>query len=232
MTPTLPALYGILLQAAKDMAYRPGRVLNAFAVVDGVPDLGKASYGYTHDDYRAGRFWSRKWAEGGADPSTIVGQYPVVMPELLSSRPLGGGLVEHTVDVTYIDHLEGLDPAGCYGPRPGAAVYAGLLELSLAHLGEVKRYQAYDTDYGPVWSVPERMASEVRDYQADALDVELRDHLTGPDDLKPWGDYPSLRGLFLTLTLTECIDAGGVAFRYDRTDADHLGVVTCAGQCS
>ena len=229
MTPTLPALYGILLQAAKDMAYRPGRVLNAFAVVDGVPDLSKASYGYTHDDYRAGRFWSRKWAEGGADPSTIVGQYPVVMPELLSSRPLGGGLVEHTVDVTYIDHLDGLDAAGCYGPRPGAAVYAGLLELALAHLGEVKRYELYATEKGAeVWTVPERAEPA----GLDMLDVELKDSLTGPDDLKPWGDYPSLRGLFLTLTLTECINTAAVAFRYDRTDADHLGVVTCAGQCS
>lgn len=231
MTPTLPILYGILLQAVKDMAYRPGKTVNAFAVVDGVPDLTHPSFGYTADDYRAGRFWSRSWVGEGARSDKVVGQWPVIMPELVRSRRIGKGLIEHTVDITLVDTLAGESSCGRQCHRAGAEVYANLLDMGLAIIDEVLGYGLYENDYGLMWSTPARMATDVKWSQMDDLGVTVSDYVKLSDDIRPWGDYPHLRGLYMSLTLTECLTTEGVTFRYDQTDADAVGVVNCEGKC-
>ena len=227
MTPNLPVLYAILLQAVKDMAYRPGLTVNSFALVDGMPNLDHESYGYTFEDYRAGNFWSRDWVGAGAMSSELRGQWPVLMPELRESRTKSSNTIEHTVDVTLVDHLTA---AHC-GPRSGPVVYDNLLRMALAVRGEVLSYGLYDTDeFGLVWSTENRM-ERIEGLQLSPLMAELKDYVKFNAEIRPWGDYPHLRGLYLSLTLTECIVLDGPAFRYDRAEPQVRGVVNCAGKC-
>jgi hypothetical protein len=227
VTPTIPILYAILLQAVKDMAYRPGRVVNGFALVDGMPKLDHISLGYTYEDFKAGRFWSRGWAAGGGDPSKIAVEYPVLMPELVRSRRIGGKAIEHTVDLTLVDTLTGQTPAGAHCKRAGAAVYSGLLEMGLAIVSEAMGYGLWQSPEGEfVWGAGGRIPGSYSDHNR-----QLSDYVTLSDEVRPWGDYPHLRGLYMSLTLKECIDTEGVAFRYDQTEGTALGVVNCEGRC-
>ena len=226
MTPNLPVLYAILLQAVKDMAYRPGLTVNSFALVDGIPNLDHPSYGYTIQDYRAGNFWSRDWVGAGAMSSELKGQWPVLMPELRESRTKSSNTIEHTVDVTLVDHLTA---AHC-GPRSGPVVYDNLLRMALAVRGEVLRYGLFDAGgFGQVWTTPER--AQIINGQHMLPLAELEDYVKFNAEIRPWGDYPHLRGLYLSLTLTECIVLDGPAFRYDRAEPRVRGVINCAGQC-
>ena len=205
------------------MAYRPGLTVNSFALVDGIPNLDHPSYGYTIEDYRAGNFWSRDWVGAGAMSSELKGQWPILMPELRESRTKSSNTIEHTVDLTLVDHLTA---AHC-GPRSGPVVYDKLLRMALAVREEVLRYRLYShTEYGLVWSTPERADLSIHDE-----DYALSDYVQFTAEIRPWGDYPHLRGLYLSLTLIECIVLDGPAFRYDRAEPQVRGVINCAGQC-
>ena len=217
--PTLQTFYHIARQAVIDMDYLPGVQINTFALVDGMPDLEGQSFGYGYSDFEHGYFWSRGWVLGGGDPNTIKGEFPVLFLEL-NGTDLDNG--DHEISLTLVDKIE-CESCPPELVRTGPTLTANLTRAARALLSEVNSYVLYDMGSTLQWMSEGRAETVERGFEQDELSEYL--DLTRVR-IRPWGDYPGLRGITLNLTLTTC-ESGAAPFRYDTPVDPLVGAINC-----
>jgi len=90
---------------------QPGRLNTFVGFVDAEPYDKSPTFGAYYADFLAGRFWSRDWVAGGADPSQMVGSYPAIIAWENRSEflKLDGNTLRTTLYLLSIDklHCEG-----------------------------------------------------------------------------------------------------------------------------
>lgn len=221
LAPTLETFYSIVKQAVIDMDYLPGVQVNTFGLVDDTPDVFGESFGYSFGSYLNGFFWSRMWVLNGADPNKISGEYPALFLELAGSDLEDG---THQISMVLIDKIE----CSTCPPeiiRTGPAIESNLRRAVRALLAEVDGYVLYDLGEQYQWASPGRMATW------DDLPEDEADHLNEYLDLtrasiRRWGDYPELRGVTLTMSLTTC-ESSVAPFRYYTPTEPLTGATWC-----
>ena len=216
----------IFLQIVQDMRFRPGLSVNTFGVTDQEPDLLGTSFGYAYSDFLTGSFWSRTWANQGANISEMSGEFPALFTEFRSVVP---DVEDSNQDSTrYTFTLVLVDRIACPKCpeevfRNGIRVQNNVIGMLRAVLKEFLTYRLYDIGGELFWLSDGRADVTAG---ADYPESDIFGYVAEVGPVRRWGNFEDLRGAFVDVSLDFCwlVDS---AFNYSGPVAEPLARVTC-----
>lgn len=146
---TKAQLHAIIKQAIIQMGYSEGIQINTFFQIDRFPDLNNEALGANMSDFNDGRFWSRDWANSGADPNAICAQWPIAIIEDqdITAPDLNYDAYILTIDLVLLDRV-GCDTCPDFEKRTAAKVQDNMFNSIRALIKEIMSYQYVEIEDG------------------------------------------------------------------------------------